>query len=442
MAANPDTPFLGLRGSGDFATNERPENWREAILRLYPNGDMALTALTAVMKKERTSDAHFHWWEKALPTQRCELAGSGVYTDDTLATAALDSTSYASGTTVYLSVTAGEEVNFRIGHQVLLRNGDVSGSYAAPDYRADLVGRVSGVASGRVDVVLLETSNAGAVYGIYYVDTVLIIGNINPEGGNIPDAIVYKPTERENVCQIWNNALDITRTARLTTLRTADAYKEAKRDTLELHGIEMEKSLIHSVYTVGIGANGKPERTTQGLLDAIRTYASTNVDAYHLNTNYSGQTWLEGGDDWMDKYFAQIFRYGKDEKMGFIGSEGLRAINTLAKFHGNYDISAQTVAWGIKVMQWVTPFGILYFKRHPLFSYEPTTRNSLVVFEPGNFIWRYVSDTFFKPDTSEKEGGSPGKDGTTEAFLTEAGLEYHFMEGSGFLTGLGRDNAV
>ncbi|KKM71543.1 hypothetical protein LCGC14_1429510, partial [marine sediment metagenome] len=221
-----------------------------------------------------------------------------------------------------------------------------------------------------------------------------------------------------------------------------DAYKETKRDALELHGIEMEKSLIHGIYTVGTGANGKPERTTQGLLSAIRTYATSNVDAYHLNTDYSAQTWLEGGDDWMDEFLEKIFRHGKDEKLAYVGSGAVRAINQLAKFHGNYDISAQTVAWGIKVMQWVTPFGIVYLKRHPLFSYEPTTRNSMVVFEPGNFIWRYVSDTFFKPDNSEREGGSPGKDGTTEAYLTEAGLEYHFMEGSGFLTGLGRDNAV
>ncbi len=312
MAVNLDTPFLGLRATGDFATNERPENWREAILRLYPNGDASLTALTAVMKKERTDDPHYHWWEKALPIQRCDLAGSFVYSDDTLATAIGSGAIQAAGTTVYLKVTAGEEINFRIGHQVLLRIGDVANDFASPDYRGDLIGRVSGTAAGRVDVVLLEASDVSAVFGIDIVDTVLIVGNINPENSNIPDAIVYKPTERENVCQIWQNALDISRTARLTKLRTADAYKEAKRDALELHGIEMEKSLIHGIYTVGTGANGKPERTTQGLLSAIRTYAASNVDAYHLNTNYSAQTWLEGGDDWLDEYLEKFFSHVKD----------------------------------------------------------------------------------------------------------------------------------
>jgi len=41
----------GLRGSGNFAADERPKNWREAVLHLFPNGNVPLTALTNQMKK-------------------------------------------------------------------------------------------------------------------------------------------------------------------------------------------------------------------------------------------------------------------------------------------------------------------------------------------------------------------------------------------------------
>lgn len=51
---------LGLRGTGDFSTDERPKNWRETLLYLFPNGDAPLTALLAKMKSEATDDPEFN----------------------------------------------------------------------------------------------------------------------------------------------------------------------------------------------------------------------------------------------------------------------------------------------------------------------------------------------------------------------------------------------
>ena len=57
MAGNPG--FLGMRGTGDWATNQRPENWRETILYLYPNGAAPLTAILSMMGDEKTDDPVF-----------------------------------------------------------------------------------------------------------------------------------------------------------------------------------------------------------------------------------------------------------------------------------------------------------------------------------------------------------------------------------------------
>ena len=52
--------FLGMRGTGDFTvTGQRPENWREMILYLYPNGKAPLTAIMSMMKSEKTDDPIF-----------------------------------------------------------------------------------------------------------------------------------------------------------------------------------------------------------------------------------------------------------------------------------------------------------------------------------------------------------------------------------------------
>ena len=49
--------FLGMRGSGDWATDQRPYNWREMILRSYPNGTAPLTAMMSMFSSEKTDDA-------------------------------------------------------------------------------------------------------------------------------------------------------------------------------------------------------------------------------------------------------------------------------------------------------------------------------------------------------------------------------------------------
>ena len=50
--------FLGMRGTGDWVTNQRPENWRQQFFKLYPNGDAPLTAILSMLDEEPTDDPH------------------------------------------------------------------------------------------------------------------------------------------------------------------------------------------------------------------------------------------------------------------------------------------------------------------------------------------------------------------------------------------------
>lgn len=51
----------GLRGTGDWATDERPKNFREYILWRKPNGSAPLLALTSKIGSEETNDPEFNW---------------------------------------------------------------------------------------------------------------------------------------------------------------------------------------------------------------------------------------------------------------------------------------------------------------------------------------------------------------------------------------------
>lgn len=431
--------FLGMRGTGDWVTDQRPKNFREVILYRYPNGMAPLTAIMSKMSSEKVDDPEFNWWTKGLPTQRATV--TGVYTDTGLSTA------YVSGaaqyTTLYIKMSAADIVNFRAGHAVLLRD--------ASDPTVDVMSKVNlttiNGASSYLTVTILEADDNSTSHDLSDCDTAIIAGNINAEGAAMPDAIAYDPVKVYNFTQIFRTPLEMTRTAMRTRLRTGDQYKEAKRECLELHSIEMEKAFLFGVPSERVGTNGKPERTTLGLIPAIRggyNGATTGglVTNFTADTDFSGDTWLDSGEEWLDTRLEQIFRRGSNDKLAFCGSGALLGINRLIKNGGNFDYTSTTVDYGIKVVKWVTPFGVLNLMTHPLFSDEVTLRNSMVIFEPKDLKFRFIDDTMYKEDPNLKKGGWTSRDGIKEEFLTEGGLEFHHPDGCGYFTGVGQNNTL
>lgn len=346
---------------------------------------------------------------------------------------------------LYIKMSAADSAHFRVGHQVLLRD--------ASDFTVDVNAKVAAVStsgtSSYIQVKLLEADdNSSYSHDLSDCDTVLIIGNINAEGATMPSAISYDPVKMYNYTQIFRTPLSITRTARKTKLRTGDAYKEAKREALEIHGIEMEKAFLFGIKTENTGDNGKPERTTEGLITNIRINNSGNVSDFSLDAKYDGKGWLEdgGGEDWLDAMLMNLFLYGRDTKLAFCGNGALLGLNKLAKAGGHMNLNpGQSIGYGIKVTEWITPYGTILLKTHPLFNYETTLQYSMLCFEPENLAYRYIDDTQFYGENGKvaASGTNAGrKDGTDEEYLTEAGLEYHHPYTACFLNGVGKDNPV
>jgi len=422
--------FLGMRGNGDWTTNQRPENWRQKMLFLYPNGDLPLTAMMSMMGNESTDDPKFHWWEKSLATQAGAVAN--VYTD-ILSTAY--TTGGAAGDTLYVKVTAAVLGQIRPGHQVLLRN---TANYA-DDCNSKVVAITANGDSSYLTVKLLEADPTTT--GIADCNYLLIVGNVNPEGGSMPQAIAYDPTEYYNLTQIFRTSVSMTRTAMKTRLRTGDQRKEAKREAFELHGVEMEKSAIWGVRSSNTGDNGKPERTSGGLIKNITGNGGV-VSDFSLDSDYDGETWLGAGEDWLDVKIEEIFRYGGQERMAFCGSGVILAINKLVKEYGNYNLTDTMTSYGLAVKTWSTPFGKIHFKIHPLLSYEATNSNTAVIFDLQDIKYRYIDDTKFYDDPDKKNTGRNRIDGSDEEWLTEAGYEFHHASKCGYLNGFGTDNPL
>ncbi len=435
--------FLGMRGTGDWVSDDgsgkgtqRPLNWRQNILYLYPNGMAPLTAILSMMGQKKVDDPEFNWW-----TEQIGSVG-GAMTLFMLADLSVPYTvAQVAGTVIYGSCTALLGNRLRDGHQILLRD--------ASDYRVDTVGKIVGVdiaATAVISILLLEDdANAGA-NDLSDSDTFLIIGNINAEGAEMPDAVALNPTKHNNFTQIFRTPLSITRTARRTRLRTGDDYQKAKRECLEMHSIEMELAYLWGIATENTGANGKPERTTQGVISFIRVNAPGNVDDYTLNAIYSGQTWAAGGETWFKNMLELIFRFGAAEKLAFVGSGALLGIDSLAMTGGQIQLTPGQKTYGMQIREWITPFGSIMMKTHPLFSFDATTRNMMVILEPKELEYKFIDDTtFFGENTSKtvSQGNNARRlDGTNEEYLTECGLEFGFPDKCGVLNGVGLPNVV
>ncbi len=430
--------FLGMRGTGDWVADQRPMNWREQILYLYPNGQAPLTAILSMLGSEKVDDPQFHWWTQ----EQSAVAGAvaGIYTLPDLSAA------YASGgvagDVLYVAITTTLGNRIREGHQILLRD--------ASDYRVDVVGKVTGVTRGTLvttlAVKLLEDDDNSATHNLSDCDNFKIIGNINPEGGEMPDAIALNPTKVYNYTQIFRTPLSLTRTALKTKLRTNEQYQKAKSEALEMHSWEMELAYLWGIRTENIGDNGKPERTTMGVINFIRQYAAANCDDYTLNATYAGQTWAAGGETWLKNILEQIFRFGAGEKLCLCGSGFLLGIDALAMTGGQITLQPAQKVYGMQIREWITPFGSIMMKTHPLFSYDATTRNMGIILEPKELTNKFIDDTTFYGESNSKthaEGyGQRRVDGINEEFLTESGLEFGLPQKCGILNGVGLNNTL
>jgi len=428
-------PFLGMRGTGDWVTNQRPESWRMQILRLYPNGQAPLTALLAMAGSEAVDDPKFHWWTKHLPLQSGAI--TELYTDAGLSSAY--SAGAVTGTTLFAKVAEAVAKEFRAGHTAMFRKA-AGTALDEVDYRYDVRAKVtSSVQAGANSYIALRLlQDASATYDLDEATHVMVVGNINAEGAEMPDVITYDPVEYDNVTQIFRTPLSITRTARKTRLRTGPAYQQAKAEALEMHSIEMEKALMWGKKYSGVGANGKPERATDGLVNFILTNNPANVDAYHISADVaSSTTWLNGGEDWLNAKLEVIYRYGSPDKMALCGSKVSLALRALAKAGATVNITPVTVQYGIRLMQWDHQFGTLYFKTHPLMNHDPLMRRDMVIFEPKNIKQRTIDDTMFISDPEDRRNRNHSKDATEEEFLTEIGFEYHYPDTMGYLSGFG-----
>lgn len=392
----------GLRHTGNFAANERPENWREGLLMLYPNSAEAakapLTALTSRMKSRSVTDPIYHWWEKELDDRRLKLTVDLTTTNTDLTV----DTAYKSAMTV-------KEGDVLMAEQT----GEVMWVVQNPAIPGELKVQRGMGASG-VGVVL---NHDGA--GINPM--LLVIGSAYEEGSMAPIGINFDPTEQSNYTQIFRQTLEMTRTASKTRLRTTDQVKEAKRETLELTGVDMERAFWFGKKHVTT-KNGKPARMTAGVRDQINSIAPGNIKNWAVPITM----------DLLEAEFINLFATGSSEKVMFGGNRALLTIGQVIRKNATWNIESGLKEFGMKVTRITSPFGELVFFAHPLFTqsgggttggspyYGLSASAAILDMSQLGYVHLEGDDLRYEPDLA-----SNGLDGMKSGYIAECGIELH-----------------
>jgi len=425
-------PFLGLFGLNNLETDEDPDAWNNVVLRTMPNGSAQIYALTSLMKKRKLANTTFNWWVKGFRDQLATI--TGIYTDAALSSAY--TTGATKGTQIFVKGSAAHVSHFRPRHMVLLTN-DTDPTY---QHIGKVTDRHINGANSYVSVIMLQAESVGGylAYSADKTNRMLVIGSVNPQGSERPEALHYPPVKYTNYTQIFRDAVAITRTTQQTELRTRNRYLESKADCLFDHAVGIEKGLLFSVGQEGTGDNNQPETTTDGLLNFVRTNESGNFDYYPTNATYTSKTWLNGGEDFLEDKLETLFRW-TDSVVCFGGSGAIKGLNRLVRYVGNYQIEANTEKYGINVQYWITPYGTIYVKNHPLFSAVSTMRNMMVLMNPKDLAWCTIQPTHYAKDDAFMKGGGDGLDGIREGYLTEAGMQFGDPKHIMVLGGIGLD---
>lgn len=380
----------GVFLSDSHITGNRKGDFASSLIQVMPEGNAPLLALSSGMPSRDAQDVIVTWFEENHITGRADITafvtdgdGTGYVVDD--------ASSYAPGTVM---------MNERTGEYVLV---------------------TASVPSTNTITVTRDLAGEGATT-MLLTDFLQRVGTAFEEASNRPIGIVNMGFVRLNFLQIFRNAWDVSGTAQAVAYYTSAPPAKNKADAGFFHAEDIERSFLWGKKAIGT-LNGRPFRMADGIYNMIQT----NVTPAGATTDY--------GD--MDAFFQTIFSKnikGKpNERIAFTGNKTLGILNEIALANSQMNLQPGATEFGMNVHRWITPYGTVMLKTHPLFTESPFRTGELMVLHPGAVETRYLRRTFI--DNYDQNGTRAGVDADYGVYTTEMTFEYHAEVTAGLMTG-------
>lgn len=376
--------LAGLRGTGDWGTDERPTDFRESILFYNPNGTAPIFALTGKAGKKTVTDPKFSWWSEPNTLVRLVTSGQLISTDTTLTVTASDPTSTTPGA-VWSAATH-------------LKPGDVL--YVEPSSdNATFAGELVAVDTVLSDTQLTILRGVGGTTAatIPTASNLTLMSSAYAEGTGAPRAVSRNPIEYTNYTQIFKDTYELTGTTTETFARTGDPWSNDKKRKMWDHARAIEFAILWGRTAQTTGANGKPLRYMGGLRSFI---PSTNTTVFGSAVTVS--TFLDSLNPLFD-----FDTEGGDTRIAFMGNTAIIELNKVIQASTNLRINfdKQINIYGLDFKELILPRGRVLLRSHPLMSRHGLLKKSafLIDFASVKYVALKGRDTKTKDDVQLKD---------------------------------------
>lgn len=357
--------IAGLRGTGDWGTDERPKDFREGILRFNPNGTAPIFALSSKAGSRTVTDPEFSWWAEGNVLIRLQVNGALVAAD-TLVT--VDS---ADPTATTLGANLGTATNVKPGDILLVEPAADSATFNHELLEVDTV--VS-------DTQFSVKRGAGGTTAASIANDLwlTVIGSAYAEGTGVPRAVTRNPIKYSNYIQIFKDSYELTGTADKTKTRTNNGYSEDKKRKLFKHSEDAELAIMFGRKAEVTGDNGKPKRFMGGLREFIPT---SNVTVFAAPVTPASLL------DALAPAFNFTTSGSGNERILFAGNQALIELSKAFSAEVVYNVNNTVKVYGMDFQEFILPNGRVLMKSHPLLSIHGLYKKSAFLVDFASIKW-------------------------------------------------------
>lgn len=247
-------------------------------------------------------------------------------------------------------------------------------------------------------------------------DPLVIIGNANEEGSGTRVIKTTNEVEVFNYTQIFKLPFGVTNTEDASEMYGGrDLSYQQKKKGIE-HLVDMTRTFYFGEKKEDLTGDA-PRRTTGGIL------------SFMTENNYDAGGPLTESD--FDNNVAEMaFRYGSSEKLMLCSGRLLSVINSWGKEKLQINVDAKK--YGLNIMDYLTPFGILHL------SYDPLLEGAVyggygVIVDLDNVKYRPLKGRDTKLETNIQNND---EDQRKDQYITEAGIEVRLPKTHAVITGV------
>lgn len=387
--------IAGLRGTGNWGTDERPKNFREGILRFNPNGTAPIFALSAKAGKKNVDDPEFAWWAEGNVLIRLQVNGASAAGDSLITVDSADPTATT------LGANLGTATNLKAGDILLV---EPTSDNATFDH--ELI-QVTDVLS---DTQFTASRGVGGTTAATIANNVwlTVIGSAYAEGTGVPRSVSRNPIKFYNYIQIFKDTYELTGPADKTKTRTNNNYSEDKKRKMFKHSSDIEWSILFGRKYETTGDNGKPLRFMGGLREFI---PAANVTVFGAAVTPS--TFLDA--------IAPVFDFDTgagDTRMMFCGNQALIELSKIFVNEVVFEVKDTVKVYGMDFQEFQLPNGKVLMKSHPLLSRHGLYKKSAFILDFDAV--KYVTQTG-RPDGKAKDDVQQEDEDVRRGFIQSDG---------------------